>query len=531
MPDKALDDIKNAKTVLGIEFGSTRIKAVLADFSGKPLSSGSFLWENKLENGFWTYSRDEIIFGLKECFKSLSENVEKSYGVKLKNIGAIGISGMMHGYIALDENFNMLVPFRTWRNANTVRASKDLTDTFGFNIPNRWSVAHLYEAILNNEPHLKNIKYVSTLAVYIHYLLTGEFAAGVGEASGMFPIDDNTVFYDENMLAAFDKLASQKGFTHKISDMLPRVLKAGESAGALTDDGAKLLDSSGALKSGIRFCPPEGDAGTGMAATNSASPKTGNISAGTSVFLMVVLEHKLKEIHPEIDVVSTPDGKPVAMVHCNNCSGDIDAWVNLFAEFSSLSGNSVSKDKLYDLLFNEALKGNADCGGLVSYNFISGEQVVGLSDGVPMFIRDGALNLADFMRTHLYSALAALHNGMKILETENVEVESLSGHGGYFKTAGAGQKIAAAALNADITVMRSAGEGGPWGMALLALYMLNHKENETLESFLENKIFNLCEKTTVSPCSEDVKGFLKFMKKYNSLLSVENSAAQIIKNN
>ena len=517
------------KTSLGIEFGSTRIKAVLIDEQSNPIASGSYTWENRFENGVWTYSLDDIFTGLKTCYKELKKDVADKFGVTLSEVGSMGISAMMHGYVALDENNELLVPFRTWRNTITAESSEILTRELGFNIPQRWSVSHLYQAILNKEEHLPRLKRLSTLAVYIHLLLTGEFVAGVGEASGMFPIDSNTNNYDTEMLAKFDWLVTAKGYDFDMRTLFPKVLVAGDNAGTLTEAGAKLLDPDGDLKAGIPLCPPEGDAGTGMVATNSIKVRTGNVSAGTSIFSMVVLEKALSRVYTQIDMVTTPAGKPVAMVHCNNCTGDIDAWVKIFGEVLGEAGADIPKSKLYDLLYFKALEGDKDCGGVVSFNYISGEPVSDLTEGRPLMLRtpDAKFNLANFMRNELYSAFAALKNGNDLLfKNEGVSLDSISGHGGIYKTEGVGAKITAAALNTKVTVMKTAGEGGPWGMAILAAYMLNKCEGETLDSYLENRVFANAESTTVEPDEADVKGFEEYMKLYNKALAVEKAAVE-----
>ena len=528
---EAKEIILQGKTSLGIEFGSTRIKAVLIDENAAVLAVGSHTWENKFENGVWTYSVDDILTGLRACYKDLKAEVKWKYDIELTKIGALGISAMMHGYIALDENDELLVPFRTWRNTITEQASEILTEEFKFNIPQRWSVSHLYQAMLNKEEHLPRLKKLSTLAVYIHYLLTGESVAGVGEASGMFPIDSNTNDYDSEMLKKFDSLIQKAGYSFRAADLLPKVLVAGENAGTLTEKGAKLLDEEGELEAGVPMCAPEGDAGTGMVATNSIKEKTGNVSAGTSIFSMVVLEKAMKGYYKEIDMVTTPAGKPVAMVHCNNCTGDIDAWVKLFSELFETAGTPIEKSKLYDLLYFKALEGDKDCGGLVSFNYISGEPVSDLSEGRPLFARgvNSKFNLANFMRNELYSAFAALKNGNDILiKKEGVQLDSISGHGGIYKTEGVGQKITAAALNTKVTVTETAGEGGPWGMAILAGYMQNKCKGETLDNYLNNRVFKNAKSTTVKPDAADVKGFEEYMKLYNKALAVEKAAVENI---
>lgn len=521
--------IEAGRTALGIEFGSTRIKAVLVDETHNPIAMGTHDWENRLENHIWTYSLEDIWGGLQDCYASLVKDVRDRYGVTLTTIGSMGFSGMMHGYMPFDEKGELLVPFRTWRNTMTGEAVKVLSPLFEFNIPQRWSIAHLYQAILNKEEHVGRIDFFTTLAGYIHWKLSGEKVLGVGEASGMFPIDSTTGDYDENMLAKFDELVSGEGFAWNIKGILPKVLNAGEKAGCLTEEGAALLDVSGNLQAGIPMCPPEGDAGTGMVATNSVRVRTGNVSAGTSVFSMVVLEKAMKKAYEEIDMVTTPDGMPVAMVHCNNCTSDLNAWVNLFDQFAETFGMKIDKNDLYGTLYRKALEADADCGGLVAYNYFSGEPVTGLNEGRPMFVRmpDADFTLANFMRSHLYSALAALKVGNDILlKEEKVAVDSLMGHGGLFKTPVVGQQILAAALNAPVTVMDTASEGGPWGMAVLAAYMMEKGENEGLADYLSEKIFAGQTGTTIAPQASDVAGFDAFMTKYVATLSAEKAAVE-----
>ena len=521
--------IEAGRTALGIEFGSTRIKAVLVDETHNPIAMGTHDWENRLENHIWTYSLEDIWGGLQDCYASLVKDVRDKYGVTLTTIGSMGFSGMMHGYMPFDEKGELLVPFRTWRNTMTGEAVKVLSPLFEFNIPQRWSIAHLYQAILNKEEHVGRIDFFTTLAGYIHWKLSGEKVLGVGEASGMFPIDSTTGDYDENMLAKFDELVSKEGFAWNIKGILPKVLNAGEKAGCLTEEGAALLDVSGNLQAGIPMCPPEGDAGTGMVATNSVRVRTGNVSAGTSVFSMVVLEKAMKKAYEEIDMVTTPDGMPVAMVHCNNCTSDLNAWVNLFDQFAETFGMKIDKNDLYGTLYRKALEADADCGGLVAYNYFSGEPVTGLNEGRRMSVRmpDADFTLANFMRSHLYSALAALKVGNDILlKEEKVAVDSLMGHGGLFKTPVVGQQILAAALNAPVTVMDSASEGGPWGMAVLAAYMMEKGENEGLADYLSEKIFAGQTGTTIAPQASDVAGFDAFMTKYVATLSAEKAAVE-----
>lgn len=523
--------IEEGKTALGIEFGSTRIKAVLIDKKGMPLASGSYEWENQYIKGIWTYALEEVWKGLQECYKDLAQDVKKTYDVTLSKIGSLGFSAMMHGYLAFDQEEKLLVPFRTWRNTITEEAATKLTKEFNYNIPQRWSIAHLYQAILNKEEHVKKIGFLTTLAGYVHFMLTGKKVLGVGDASGMFPIDVKTGDYDQTMIDKFDRLVKKEGFSWELRDILPQVLSAGENAGLLTKEGAALLDVSGNLQAGIPVCPPEGDAGTGMAATNSVAKRTGNVSAGTSVFAMIVLEKELSKVYPEIDLVTTPDGALVGMVHCNNCTSDINAWVNLFDEFAENIGAKIDKNKLFSVLFNKALEGDVDCGGLISYNYFSGEPVTGFDAGAPLFVRkaENKFNLANFMRVHLYSSLAALKAGLDLLfKEEKVEVDEMFGHGGLFKTKGVGQRIAAAAMNTSVSVMETAGEGGPWGMALLAAYMQIKGENESLENFLKNKIFAGQIGSRMEPDREDAAGFEKFMERYRKGLSIEHAAVDAL---
>lgn len=519
--------IENGKTVLGLEFGSTRIKAVLVDESHNPIASGDHEWENRLENGYWTYSLDDIWKGLQDSYQKLAKDVLEKYDTELTTIGAIGFSAMMHGYMAFDEEGTLLVPFRTWRNSTTGPAAKALTELFNYNIPLRWSISHLYQAILNGEEHVPSLSYVTTLSGYIHWQLTGNRVLGVGDASGMFPINPQTKDYDEEMVQKFDSLIAEKNYSWKLRDIFPKVLVAGEHAGVLTEEGAKLLDVSGKLKGGIPLCAPEGDAGTGMVATNSVAKRTGNVSAGTSVFAMVVLERELSKVYPEIDLVTTPDGSLVGMAHANNCTSDLNAWVGIFKEFAEAFGIEVDMNKLFGTLYNKALEGDADCGGLLSYGYLSGENITDVSEGRPLFVRrpESNFNLANFMRSHLFTALGALKIGMDILlKEEGVEIDSLLGHGGLFKTKGVGQSILAAAVNAPVSVMETAGEGGPWGMALLASYMLRREENESLQDYLANKVFAGSEGTSMDPDPKDVAGFEEFIERYKKGIAVEQAA-------
>ncbi len=522
------DAILNGKTALGIEFGSTRIKGVLVNEANEPIASGAYDWENQLVDNIWTYSLEEIHKGLQGCYQSLAEDVKSRYGVELTTIGAIGISGMMHGYMPFNAAGELMVPFRTWRNTITEQASGELSKVFSFHIPQRWSVAHLYQAILNGEEHVKDITFISTLAGYIHWRLTGEKVMGVGEASGMFPIDSTICDYDKTMLDKFDGLLDGK-FSWKIAEILPKVLPAGASAGKLTEEGAKLLDPSGKLQAGIPMCPPEGDAGTGMVATNSVAKRTGNVSAGTSVFAMIVLERALKKPYEEIDMVTTPDGAPVAMVHCNNCTSDLNAWVNLFREFVESFGMQVDMNELYGTLYRKALEGDRDCGNLLAYNYFSGEHITGFEEGRPLFVRkpDSKFNLANFMRVHLFTSLGALKTGLDILlKEEGVQVDEVLGHGGLFKTEGVGQSILAAAMNTPISVMATAGEGGAWGIAVLASYMKDKAEQEELGSYLNEKVFAGQESTRLEPKAEDVESFEAFIQNYTKGLPIERAAVE-----
>lgn len=521
--------IENGKTALGIEFGSTRIKAVLVGEDNVPVASGSHDWENRLEDGIWTYHLEDIWTGLQDSYSKLANEVEERYGVTLTKIGAIGFSAMMHGYMVFDREDNLLVPFRTWRNTITSEASEKLTELFQFNIPQRWSIAHLYQAILNGEDHVKDIRFQTTLAGYIHWKLTGKKVLGVGEASGMFPIDIRTKKFDSGMIAKFNAETASKGYPWKLEDILPEVLTAGEPAGILTEEGAKLLDVSGNLEAGIPLCPPEGDAGTGMAATNSVTVRTGNVSAGTSVFAMIVLEQELSKVYPEIDLVTTPTGNLVGMVHCNNCTSDLNAWVNLFREFAESFGIKADMDELFRTLYNKALEGDADCGGLLAYNYFSGEHITGFEQGRPMIVRtpDSRFNLANFMRVNLFTSLGALKVGLDILlKQEGVKLDRILGHGGLFKTKGVGQKIMAAAMNTPVSVMETAGEGGAWGIALLASYMKNKSDGETLDDYLADHVFAGYEGVEMLPDADDVKGFDEFIERYKEGLPIERAAVE-----
>lgn len=519
--------IEEGKAVLGIEFGSTRIKAVLNDDNNNPIASGSFEWENHLENGIWTYPLSEIHDGFRACYKDLKKDVKEKYGIGIKRLAAMGISAMMHGYVVFDKNDNLLVPFRTWRNTITEEAASKLTDLFDYNIPQRWSIAHLYQAILNKESHVKDIAFQTTLAGYIHYRLTGEKVMGVGEASGMFPIDPSTKDFDAVMVEKFDKVLKDEGMPYTLRQIFPKVLVAGDNAGTLTKEGAAFIDESGELEAGIPIAPCEGDAGTGMAATNAVKVRTGNVSAGTSVFAMVVLEKNLSKVYREVDLVTTPAGDLVGMIHCNNCTSDLNAWVSLFKEALESYGVEVDMTKLFSTLYNKALTGDENCGGLVSFNYYSGEGVTKFDEGRPLFVREqnAKMNLANFMRTHLYSSLATLKIGCDImLKDEGVKVDSITGHGGLFKTKGVGQSVLAAALNAPVSVMETAGEGGAWGMAVLASYMVHKENKESLADYLNNKVFADMKAETLNPEPAFVKGFDEYIESYKKALAVEEAA-------
>ena len=521
--------ILTGNTALGIELGSTRIKAVLLGHDHQVLATGAFSWENRLENDLWTYHLEDAVRGVQTAFAQLAENVKNAYGVELTTIGTIGISGMMHGYLPLDEKGNQIAPFLTWRNTNTSQAADELTELFQFNIPLRWSISHLYQAMLEKREHLKDLAHITTLSGYIHYLLTGQVVIGIGEASGMFPIDSVAADFDSEMLAKFDALAKSKGYSFDIRQVLPKVLVAGADAGVLTEAGAKLLDPTGKLQSGIPMVPPEGDAGTGMVATNSVGAATGNVSAGTSIFTMVVLEQgqKLSKLYRDIDMVTTPSGLPVAMVHCNNGASELDGWMGMFSQLAKLL-NADTED-LYGKLFNESLKGDADCGGLLVYNYVSGEPITGLNDGRPLMVRpkDSKLSLANFMRSQIYGVWASLAVGMQIFTAEKVNIRRLTGHGGLFKTPGVAQRYLAAAVNSAVTVMTTAGEGGPYGMALLAAYR-NYREQMPLEDFLDQKVFANAEGITLEPDQAEVAAFAAYLERYQKALALEHTAVETV---
>ncbi len=522
--------IETGKAILGVEFGSTRIKAVLIDQDNNPIAQGSHEWENQLEDGLWTYSIEAIWNGLQNCYSDLRANVRKQYDTDIEILAAIGMSAMMHGYMAFDTNEEILVPFRTWRNTNTAQAAAKLSSLFNYNIPLRWSISHLYQAILNKEEHVNSIDYLTTLAGYVHWQITGNKVLGIGDASGMLPIDPATKNYSATMVDKFDQLVAPYGFGWKLLDILPKVLNAGENAGFLTEEGAKMIDVSGHLKPGIPVCPPEGDAGTGMVATNAVRQRTGNVSAGTSSFSMIVLEKELSKPYEMIDMVTTPDGSLVAMVHCNNCTSDLNAWVELFKEYQELLGVPVDMNEVYGKLYNNALKGDADCGGLIAYNYISGEPVTGLAEGRPLFVRSAndKFNLANFMRANLYASVGVLKIGNDILfNEEKIKVDKIMGHGGLFKTKGVGQRILAAAINSPISVMETAGEGGAWGIALLGSYMVNNSKGLPLADFLDEIVFAGHSGEEIVPTADDVKGFNKYIENYKKCLPIEETAVQV----
>ena len=526
--ERIRDTLSAGKACLGLELGSTRIKAVLMDQNHCPIIGSSHVWESRFENGFWTYSMDDVWLGIQSVFRALQADVRACCDTGLPFPEAMGVSAMMHGYMAFDKDWNLLVPFRTWQNTCTGPAAAELTELFGFNIPQRWSIAHLYQAVLNGEEHVPQIAHITTLAGYVHYMLTGVNAVGIGEASGMFPIDSAALNYNAGMMDAFNERIAPRNLPWKLEDLLPKVLTAGQDAGTLTGQGAALLD--GLLPPGVPFAPAEGDAGTGMTATNAVAPRTGNVSAGTSIFSMVVLERALSRVYEEIDLVTTPTGAPVAMVHCNNCTNDTNAWAGVLRETAELFGAEPGTDELYTRLYRKSLEGAPDCGGVLVCNYLAGEGVTHMDEGRPLVVRgpDAEFTLANFFRAQLYSTMATLKIGMDILTAEGVSIDSLTGHGGLFKTPGIGQKYLAAACNAPVTCMETAGEGGAYGMALLAAYRVWRSEGETLEDYLNNRVFAGVSGTTLPPEPEDVEGFNTYMEKYKALLQVERAAAETL---
>lgn len=522
-----IETIISGNAILGIELGSTRIKAVLINKENQPIASGGHGWENNYRDGNWTYDLDDVWEGIQQAYIDLQSTIRNRYSVQLTKVAAIGISGMMHGYLAFDRQANQLTPFRTWRNNYTSQASSTLMELFNYPIPQRWSISHLYQAILNEEPHVEDLNFMTTLAGYVHWQLTGEKVLGVGDASGMFPIDVTSGNYYGSMLNQFDQLVAAKGYAWKIADVLPQPLTAGQAAGQLTAAGALKIDPSGQLQAGCPLCSPEGDAGTGMVATNSVAARTGNVSAGTSIFAMLVLDGALSRVYPELDLVTTPDGKLVAMAHSNNCTSNIDAWVSLFRESMENMGMTVDINQLYGTLYNQALLGDKDCGGLLAYGYLSGEHITGFEQGRPLFVcsADSRFNLANFMRVHLQSSFGAMKMGIDLLvQEEGLKLEKIMAHGGLFKTAGVAQTLLAGTLNAPVAVMATAGEGGAWGIALLASYLVHRDAEETLAEFLNAKVFELDEESIIIPTEEDVSGAEQFMQRYKRGLVIERAA-------
>jgi sugar (pentulose or hexulose) kinase len=526
---KTREAIVAGKTALGIELGSTKIKAVLITSAFSPVASGSYDWKSTYENGNWTYSLEEVWSGLRECYRNLAEDVRRQYGVPLTTVGCMGFSAMMHGYLPFDQAGELLVPFRTWQNTSTAQAAAELSELFQFNIPQRWSIAHLEQAILNGEEHVARLSYLTTLAGYVHWRLTGQKVLGIGDASGMFPIDSETNDYDARMLAQYAQRNAPRGYGWTLRDILPKVLSAGDDAGCLSEEGARLLDPTGSLRPGISVCPPEGDAGTGMAATNSVAKRTGNVSAGTSVFSMVVLEKVLSAYYSEIDMVTTPVGAPVAMVHCNNCTNDMNAWVKMLGEFTAALGAPAGADVLYPLLYNKAMEGDPDCGGVLIYNYLAGEPVTGVETGHPLLLRsaDSRFSFANFCRASLFATLATLKVGMDILSEEHVALDRLTGHGGLFRQERVGAKLLAAAANTPVQTMKTAAVGGPYGMALLAAYAADRCAGETLEDYLQNRVFRDAEVHTTQPEADDVAAFSAYLRRFKAYLAVEKAAAAV----
>lgn len=521
--------IEKGEVFLGVELGSTRIKAVLTSKGGNIITQSDYSWENSVIDGIFTYDLALVWEGLQSCYADIVKNIKTEYGINLTKIQSMGFSAMMHGYLAFDKDDNLLVPFRTWRNTITAKAAQILSEEFQFNIPQRWSIAHLYQALLNKESHTSQISFITTLAGYVHYKLTGEKVIGIGDASGIFPIDENTLNYNKEMAEKFDKLSAQQGFDKPLFDILPKVLCAGDKGGSLTKEGALLLDPTGVLQEGSVICPPEGDAGTGMTATNSVLPATGNISAGTSVFAMIVLEKSLSKYYPEIDMVTTPSGDPVAMVHCNTCTSDIDGWVKMFLQFAQKLNPNCTIGDVYNLLYSEAVKGDYDCGGLCSINYFAGEPVVGLDEGTPLFIRNpqDKFTLQNFIRSHIYSSFATVKIGLDLLFCqENVKLKKLLGHGGLFKVKNVAQQMMASALNTSVEVMSSAGEGGAWGMAILAEYAVCKEEKQKLSDYLQEVIFKDTPSEKCEPNKEETDGFNSYLEKYKKVLAVEKCAVE-----
>lgn len=525
--ESAREAIREGKAVLGIELGSTRIKAVLTGPDWMPLAVGGYRWENQFVDNIWTYDLQEAMEGMQKAYAAMAADAEQKHGVQITRLAGIGISAMMHGYLSFDQENRLLVPFRTWRNTITGEAAGRLSGLFNFSIPQRWSIAHLYQAVLNKEKHVPAIRFLTTLAGYVHWQLTGEKVLGIGDASGMFPIGENSG-YDEARLAEFKGLIQEEHLPWNLEEILPEIKYAGEEAGRLSRQGAKLLDPSGLLQAGIPLCPPEGDAGTGMVATNAVAPRTGNVSAGTSIFAMIVLEKGLSRIHPEIDIVTTPEGSPVAMVHCNNCTTDLNAWVDLFLDFAREAGLETDREKMYQVFFDSALRGEKDAGGLTSCGYHSGEHITGFEEGRPLLVHpsESRFSFANLARCILFSALATLKIGMETLEEEKVQIDRILGHGGLYKEGDAGQRFTAAALRTPVTVMDTASEGGAWGIGLLAAYMADKKDGETLRDYLDKRVFRQMGGSRLAPDPKDIEGFETYLARYKAGLMVERAAAE-----
>jgi len=531
---EAREALASGRTTLGIELGSTRIKACLVGPDGTPLASGDHAWENRLEDGYWTYALDDVWSGLQACYAALVDDAERRHGVRPTTYRALGVSAMMHGYLAFDAEGELLVPFRTWRNTTTERAAGELTELLEYNVPLRWSVAHFYQAVLDDEPHVAQVRSLTTLAGYVHRRLTGRNVLGIGDASGMFPVDPALKTYDRRMLDQFDRLVAERrpGLQARaLEELLPEVLLAGHEAGTLTADGAALLDPSGALQAGVPLCPPEGDAGTGMVATHAVAPRTGNVSVGTSIFAMVVLEKPLEHVHPELDLVTTPAGDLVAMVHCNNGASELGAWAGLFGRFAELSapGEAPDPDTVFGLLLREALEGEPDAGGLTAYNYLSGEPVTGLAEGRPLLVRGpgSTFTLANLVRAQVYAAFGALSLGMRVLDAEGVRLDTMVAHGGLFRTRGVAQRLLAAALGAPVAVGSSAGEGGAWGIAVLASY-LGDESGLDLAGYLDEHVFADAAVHVVEPDPGDLAGYATFLDRYAAGLVVERAATDVL---
>lgn len=525
------DTISTGDISLGVEFGSTRIKAVLTTAGARVIAQSSYDWENQLTDGIFTYDLNDVWIGLRKCYKNITEHVKQQYNVEITKISSMGFSAMMHGYLVFDKQGELLVPFRTWRNTITGQSADILSKSFNFNVPQRWSIAHLYQSILNKEDHVNNIDFLTTLAGYVHWKVTGKRVIGIGDASGIFPIDETSLDYNKNMMEKFKELAEKDGFNIPLENIFPEVLSTGQTGGTLTDKGALLIDPTGTLQAGIPVCPPEGDAGTGMVATNSITPETGNISAGTSIFAMIVLEKSMSKYYSEIDMVTTPDGHPVAMVHCNTCTSDIDAWVKLFYEFAKQMDKNTDISDVYNMLYQSAINGIYDCGGLTSINYFSGEPVVNIADGAPLFIRkvDSRFNLPNFMRTHIYSSFATVKIGLDLLfNEEQIKIKKLLGHGGLFKVEKVAQQMMASALDTPVEVNSAAGEGGAWGMAILAEYMVRKEQNQSLGQYLDKKIFADTKSSSCFPVKEETEGFNIFLERYKKALLVEGLAVEIM---